>query len=467
MTPSLESAGTVLFMRQKAPRWVAFAALVALLLLGVEGCGEGDGGAIRLRHLIQVSANDSLSVQGNAGNSVTRVGAFHLIANHEAPSEIQIVDSLGEFAGRFGREGQGPQEFLWIQDLASDASGDLWVLDTGNSRLSRFSRDLHFLEAFPIMLSPPTAMGYGLEPLNNGDLLLLGCLESRANCGVHRWSPEGLRWSAPLDSATGGILYTTAEGPDESIWVANQRSYELWELTPSGEILRAIQLQPAWWTEWQEQRLAPGSAPPKAIEHGGPSGVYSAKARVFDIACTDRHVLVLGGTGDTRWAEARAEGFFDVGKSFDSVVEVLDRSTLEVAATQIVDIPHGVLKRFLSPTLLVAEETHPVFDALSFWELTIRLPVPTCGALVPPTATRSPRTTPRTTSIKPRTMTPPSPTPSRTTTSIRPEAPDLPSPPVPPRARPPGPTCPLASAPPPPRPPASLLNPTAAGLDRE
>lgn len=350
---------------------LALSILIAIQLMSLGGCEGYHQDSITLRYVRGITANDSVSITGNAGNAVTRVGAYFLISNSENPGEIQVLDSAGAFVRSFGRQGEGPEEFQDVRDMTAAADGSLWVLDSGNSRLSHFSLGLDYVGDHRISLRPPTARGYGLETLANGDLLLLGCLGSRENCGAHRWNESGVVWSAPLQSKSGGNLQVAAEAPDGTLWVAKQSTYELWELSSGGSVLRSVQLSPKWWTDWQVQRQASGSPPAEALEQGGPAGAWSTKARVFDILCTDTHLFILGGTGDARWREARSEGFFDLEKSHDSVVEVLDRKTLEVVASGVFDIPNGVLKTFLSPTLVLAEETHEIFDALGLWELEI------------------------------------------------------------------------------------------------
>jgi len=63
-------------------------------------------------------------------------------------SRIVVYDSDFAFVRAFGEEGKAPGQLLHPQGLASDPQGRLLVADTGNHRVQVFSREGNFLKAF-------------------------------------------------------------------------------------------------------------------------------------------------------------------------------------------------------------------------------------------------------------------------------------------------------------------------------
>ncbi len=55
---------------------------------------------------------------------------------------LKVFDSAGVLAGRIGRRGQGPMEFLSAYPIAVDSLGQVHVLDNLNGRVSVFDADL-------------------------------------------------------------------------------------------------------------------------------------------------------------------------------------------------------------------------------------------------------------------------------------------------------------------------------------
>ena len=95
----------------------------------------------------------------------------------------------------------------------------------------------------------------------------------------------------------------------------------------------------------------------------------SPRATVSDIWVSDSLIWILGSTGDQRWTEARSDGYTNLGTLFDSVIEVLDASTLSVVESARFDIQDGILTRFLGPGRVMAFETRPLFDRISIWSV--------------------------------------------------------------------------------------------------
>lgn len=65
---------------------------------------------------------------------------------------IMVLDSAGNFmeSEHFGCRGSGPGEFLYPMDIAIGPDGQIYVADTGNSRVQQFNRNREFVGAFEV-----------------------------------------------------------------------------------------------------------------------------------------------------------------------------------------------------------------------------------------------------------------------------------------------------------------------------
>lgn len=73
------------------------------------------------------------------------------VVDQNAPSWTFIVQQFtadGDFIRGWGIDGFGDGEFRSPRDIAVDAAGRVYVADTGNSRVQRFSADGEFIDAF-------------------------------------------------------------------------------------------------------------------------------------------------------------------------------------------------------------------------------------------------------------------------------------------------------------------------------
>lgn len=134
------------------------------------GFGE-ETGRLRSPRGIDVDSSEKLYI-ADKGNSriqifdmksghVTEIGndrlqAPHQLAVAEADDRIYCVDadrnkvvrfSLGQgsFDFEWGDEGEGVGQFLSPTGLAIDEAGDIYVADTGNSRIQKFSSDGRYI----------------------------------------------------------------------------------------------------------------------------------------------------------------------------------------------------------------------------------------------------------------------------------------------------------------------------------
>jgi DNA-binding beta-propeller fold protein YncE len=77
----------------------------------------------------------------------------------EAGARIQKFNPRGRLLKVWGREGAGPGELRQPQDLALGPDGLLYVADTGNDRIAKFTRDGAFVASWPVASPEMQASG--------------------------------------------------------------------------------------------------------------------------------------------------------------------------------------------------------------------------------------------------------------------------------------------------------------------
>jgi len=141
-----------------------------------------------------------------------------------------------------GSEGSGDGEFEQPGDVAVDASGDLWVADTGNDRIEEFNEHGEYLDQFgspgsaPGQLSEPGALAISRE----GDIWVA----DTGNDRVEEFSTAGkfLLQIDPAESAPGYLEEPEgiAVDRDGDIWVSDTAEGKLVEFNAQGQYLRTV-----------------------------------------------------------------------------------------------------------------------------------------------------------------------------------------------------------------------------------
>jgi predicted membrane-bound mannosyltransferase/DNA-binding beta-propeller fold protein YncE len=172
-------------------------------------------------------------------------------------SRIQKFDPRGRPLGAVGVPGAGPGQFNQPSDIAVDAAGNIYVADTWNHRIQKFTPDL----------APALAWGQPTRDLINpgpdqfwaprgiaidqqGNVLV-------ADTGTHRirrYNPNGGhlgdfghrgRDPGDFDEPTG-----IAVGPDGSIYVAERLGARIQKFDPAGKFVAAWPI-----ADWEERSL--------------------------------------------------------------------------------------------------------------------------------------------------------------------------------------------------------------------
>ncbi len=244
---------------------------------------DADGG-LRLAETLRLGTGDqapnmfadvfSLAVDGR--------GAIY-VADGGGAKEVIAFDGAGNFARRFGRQGDGPGEFRYRQVgiLAAWQSPDrLWVVDGGSLALidtagSPLGAAFRRLGATLPEAPGADAAGYAYVRKIEFDLAALfggrpqdGLREHRVTYRIDRFrlSPAGdvvLDGSLDLGEWTWTVRVANRDGlsemeplpfqpdlvwtvaPNGAVWVADRSEYRLHELTFAGDTVRTLELRRA------------------------------------------------------------------------------------------------------------------------------------------------------------------------------------------------------------------------------
>jgi tripartite motif-containing protein 71 len=97
---------------------------------------NAEGGSVPLSHPVGVGTD-------SAGN------AYIINGNH-----IEKFNSSGKYLAKFGSSGSGAGQLFAPDDVDVDASGNVWVADTGNERVAEFSSTGTFLRNVSMFEKP-------------------------------------------------------------------------------------------------------------------------------------------------------------------------------------------------------------------------------------------------------------------------------------------------------------------------
>lgn len=92
-------------------------------------------------------------IQGDMSNPLdkpmdaTKVGKYIYVSdtNHQ---QIQVFDSTGKFAFKFGSKGTGEGQFLFPYGITGDSKGNVYVADLYNGKISIFTSEGKFVKYF-------------------------------------------------------------------------------------------------------------------------------------------------------------------------------------------------------------------------------------------------------------------------------------------------------------------------------
>ncbi len=177
---------------------VVLAAVAALfLLIPGTGCSAGKAGVPLLTGSTEPAVSFGSPESGGTYKSiwnylVDRNGRVYLWDAY-GPDHIAVYDADGRFLFKFGKKGQGPEEFQALSNCAVSSSGEIWIDDGNHKTLKVYSDSGIYLHARTL---PAEARSlYIKKMLFDGEdrLYLLGQTDSGATAVLRMGADDGCR----------------------------------------------------------------------------------------------------------------------------------------------------------------------------------------------------------------------------------------------------------------------------------
>jgi DNA-binding beta-propeller fold protein YncE len=146
-------------------------------------------------------------------------------ANHR----IQRFSAQGEPLGPWGTIGSAPGEFILPSSLAFDSLGQLYVADTGNHRVQKLAPDGAFVSEWAGVHFP-----HGLA-VDADDAVYVS-----DEAGLRKFTQRGDLLAEWISPGRFGDPYGLAIDGAGSIWVADTDNGRILALAPTGEVLLAL-----------------------------------------------------------------------------------------------------------------------------------------------------------------------------------------------------------------------------------
>jgi YD repeat-containing protein len=229
-----------------------------------------------------------------------------------ANNRVQKFSSAGVYSSKFGEAGSGNGQFSGPQGIALDSAGHIWVADTGNNRIQEFSSTGTFMASIGSLGSgngqfkSPSALAF--DP--KGNLWVTDTGNNR----VQKLDKEGVYVSqfGTVGSEPGQLKEPKGIAIDasENVWVADTANNRIQQYTKGGSFIRRIATAGAG----EGQLNTPLGL---SIDSSGNIwAIDSANNRAESFSPTGAYITQVGykGTGNGQLTEPRAMAFDSTGK---------------------------------------------------------------------------------------------------------------------------------------------------------
>lgn len=266
---------------------------------------------------------------------------------------VNVFNHNGLFLRTLGRAGQGPAEFQSVRAVRFADDGAIFVYDSGNSRVTRFSSSFELQESILLDIRP------------NPNTILLPNQQTVIASMIR--SPSMIGYPLHLVGANGSLLtsfgsesgffapgiserWLVASSWPGHVWTAAAREYSVERWSLRGELMRRVRRRAPWFD--RTAQVNPLTQPPEPIV----SAIQEDRAgRLW--------VLLL--VPDPRWRDQIAPAPTDAGIEFvgtqedylDTVIEVLDVEEGKVIARK--RLPEQILA-FVDEGIVGAVKNEPL-----------------------------------------------------------------------------------------------------------
>ncbi len=206
-------------------------------------------------YLSQFGAKGSENGQFKEPQGITVDASGNVWVADTGNNRVQAFKASGEFIRKFGSAGSGNGQFQAPKGLAFDAEGKLWVVDSANNRLQRFSAEGTYLAQFGTAgpNNGQFAEPAGLAIDGSGNLWVADAGNNRVQevSATEFIRSFGNASSGPGQLAAPGALATDAEG---NVWVADTSHNRVQEFDAEGEFVRQFGVKGAGDGQFKEPR---------------------------------------------------------------------------------------------------------------------------------------------------------------------------------------------------------------------
>lgn len=290
---------------------------------------------IRLERAIVLTDDPDVAIPLAGGTkSVVQDSEGRFIVAHDYnPSQLVVFDQSGKFLRTLGRDGEGPGEFARIMKIGLSPEGDIHAFDYSQLRETLYSEDLELMDT-------------RLLPFRVRDVEWFG--DGRVVVAARSFSPavvgfplHTLGVERNVELSFGAVDETVrpdmtalqrrfiTRASDDSVWAAYVHKYTIEEWSISGERRRVIARSADWFLPWfSENGFSPAQPPQPEVQE-----VFQDPDGLLWVICI---------LSDPNWpagltsgsAEGGGYGVSDWERLFDSYVEVIDTSTMELVASR-------------------------------------------------------------------------------------------------------------------------------------
>jgi hypothetical protein len=222
--------------------------MALVVVLGLLACKQADKPNVDLRPLESVFTRlDEVKLQGlkrsNAmAFTIDPAGAICVI--DKAYKHVKKFDGTGRLIQTIGAPGTGPGQFVIPWGLSCDASGNLYVLDVAQSRVSIFDKTGNFQRSF--IFSSAGFSGTSITVSGSGDVYLGGWKTPLAASStmIHRFDQQGNHLASffPVDEQVLRLNLAVVAGvdfavdADNNLYSIQRVNPQFFKYTPAGEL---------------------------------------------------------------------------------------------------------------------------------------------------------------------------------------------------------------------------------------
>lgn len=303
-------------------RWRVLVPLCAVALLALAGATPVD--ALFLGEWGGAGSGDG---EFQTPTSVATDSSNYVYVADSGNNRIQKFTELGTFVGKWGSTGSGPGQFSTPESVATDVDGNVYVVDKGNFRVEKFSPGGEFLAQWGSHGSGPgqfeAPAGIAVDPTGTGDVFVADAGTNR----IEKFNPAGEFVAAWGSAGTGQGQFNTPQGvatdPAGNVYVADSGNHRIQKFTSSGEFL----------LEWGSSGEGPG-------QFGQPVGIATDPVgKVYVADSTNNRIQKFSGSGEflSSWGESgeKPNHFLDplaVAASFSGKIYVADTGNNRIEA---------------------------------------------------------------------------------------------------------------------------------------